>query len=325
MAIPNPSDGRQQLGACAFPKGTNLDTRILKTFLILLLTATEYITGCPTNMITFKKYCLNYAYKNTSQCTADGGQWLTPSTTATECLADEGCYELLPDADRYQHLIPNIGEVYQQGFSLKNQDSCLSEYNPNPNVQWKPLFNWLPGRWILPSYRPAEWKLRTTYTTYSYVPYAAGVDVFYPDQLYQRVLSTSYVLSLVYQAKSSVLCRTAPLFGAIDEFACDCNNVDSTAEECFGAQAFLPIAQLKACPNLVASSNFATGQIYTDPDSVTTIDCGNIFVSAISASVYKTVQQTKLSSNFASFREPLEYSVKNDNGQEIGSLLSDGV
>jgi hypothetical protein len=142
--------------------------------------------------------------------------------------------------------------------------------------------------------------------------------------MWDKLLSTSYVLSLVYQAKSSVLCRTAPLFGALDEMACDCIT-DSTAEQCFGSNALLPIAQLKACPSLVASTDFVSGQIYTNPNSVSTIDCGNVFVSAISASVYKTVTEVKLSSNFASFRTPLEYSAKNSHGEEVGSLLSDGV
>jgi hypothetical protein len=71
---------------------------------------------------------------------------MKPTTTAAECIADEGCFELLPDET---YTTP----MYQRGFSLKDKGNCTSEYNPNPGTEWTTLFEWEAGRWILPSYR----------------------------------------------------------------------------------------------------------------------------------------------------------------------------
>eukprot|EP00027_Filamoeba_sp_ATCC50430_P016478 CAMPEP_0168576930 /NCGR_PEP_ID=MMETSP0413-20121227/20514_1 /TAXON_ID=136452 /ORGANISM="Filamoeba nolandi, Strain NC-AS-23-1" /LENGTH=977 /DNA_ID=CAMNT_0008610647 /DNA_START=213 /DNA_END=3146 /DNA_ORIENTATION=- len=285
-------------GACIVPK---VEPLLSSNYANVLL-----LPFCNLPLESFPNGCIDFSI-NYTECLAGNFTWWFPSFTQDACLAAEGCFDVYTE-----YFVPDLQFV----FSPKSKNDCESSYN-NYGSSWKTYFTWKQAQWIPGTMRNLSWVQREVKPSYEWKP-AVDFDLAMNSFLQGAIVEGALAV------KSSILCSNSRTEQTLYTVSCDCTPESQNSGQCFGSSISSPAGEGLPCPGIETELTTSTSYIEFANNSVAD-NCVDVLVSEISRTQYQKQPKTKLSANFATFKAPEEFAVKNSKDAVIGILLGDGI
>ncbi|GAM17765.1 hypothetical protein SAMD00019534_009400 [Acytostelium subglobosum LB1] len=229
-----------------------------------------------------------------------GYTWWAQANNQQQCESQFGC--LMPDLSTYA---PDNQRRYNE-MTESQCGGCDNSY------KWGPMFKWTPGKWLPGVMVKPQWLsgAQVNFTTYQ-----PALDF--------QAFSTSLMNGLQIETlRYESTCKVQRLQDQVNSIACSCRGPGGP--QCFLSSS-VPIKKVIACANETSSYQFITGILFFDEQSVA-MSCNNLIVSQVTRQNFKSSKSVvSLSSDFVSYKPPIDYGITNSKGAYIGQVKNDGV